>query len=78
MSAAKFARAERDLKAARPLGAAAQSFYKHVEVGCLQGGPSAGSAPPRPSTNMSNPQECSIGLEKIKIVRVYPDTLKRT
>jgi len=33
VSAAKFARAERDLKAARPLGAAAQSFYKHVEVG---------------------------------------------
>lgn len=33
VSAAKFARAERDLKSARPLGAAAQSFYKHVEVG---------------------------------------------
>ena len=78
MSAAKFARAERDLKAARPLGAAAQSFYKHVEVGCLQGGRPLGAPPPRPSTNMSNPQECSIGLEKIKIVRVYPDTLKRT
>ncbi len=32
MSATKFAYAERDLKAARPLGAAAQLFYKHVEV----------------------------------------------
>lgn len=33
VSAAKFARAERDLKVARPLGAAAQSFYEQAEVG---------------------------------------------
>ena len=32
VSAAKFARAERDLKAARPLGDAAQSFYEQAEV----------------------------------------------
>jgi len=32
VSAAKYARAERDLKAARPIGAAAKSFYEHAEV----------------------------------------------
>eukprot|EP00088_Acartia_fossae_P027765 TRINITY_DN284_c0_g1_i1.p1 TRINITY_DN284_c0_g1~~TRINITY_DN284_c0_g1_i1.p1 ORF type:complete len:295 (-),score=138.04 TRINITY_DN284_c0_g1_i1:5-889(-) len=32
VSAAKYARAERDLKAARPLGNAAQSFYEKAEV----------------------------------------------
>merc|ERR1719244_167804 len=32
VSAAKFARAEKDLKAARPLGDAAQSFYEQAEV----------------------------------------------
>lgn len=32
VSAAKFARAERDLRAARPLGAAAQAFYDHAEI----------------------------------------------
>jgi len=32
VSAAKYARAERDLKAARPLGSAAQSFYEHAEI----------------------------------------------
>ena len=32
VSAAKFAKAERDLKAARPLGLAAQQFYKSAEV----------------------------------------------
>merc|ERR1711914_1561 len=32
VSAAKYARAERDLKAARPLGSAAKSFYQHAEV----------------------------------------------
>ena len=32
VSAAKFARAEKDLKAARPLGAAAQAFYENAEV----------------------------------------------
>jgi len=32
VSAAKYARAERDLKAARPLGTAAQSFYEHADV----------------------------------------------
>lgn len=32
VSAAKYARAERDLKAARPLGAAAQAFYEHAEI----------------------------------------------
>ena len=32
MSAAKFARAEKDLKAARPLGAAAKAFYDSAEV----------------------------------------------
>ena len=32
VSAAKFAKAERDLKAARPLGIAAQQFYKSAEV----------------------------------------------
>merc|ERR1719168_125193 len=33
VSAAKFAKAERDLKSARPLGVAAQQFYKSAEVG---------------------------------------------
>ena len=33
VSAAKFAKAERDLKNARPLGIAAQQFYKSAEVG---------------------------------------------
>ena len=32
VSAAKYARAERDLKAARPYGEGAQSFYKNLEV----------------------------------------------
>jgi len=32
VSAAKFAKAERDLKAARPLGIAAQQFYKSAEI----------------------------------------------
>jgi len=32
VSAAKFARAEKDLKSARPLGAAAQTFYKEAEI----------------------------------------------
>jgi len=32
VSAAKFARAEKDLKSARPLGAAAQAFYQQAEV----------------------------------------------
>jgi len=32
VSAAKFAKAERDLKAARPLGLAAQQFYKSAEI----------------------------------------------
>ena len=32
VSAAKFAKAERDLKSARPLGVAAQQFYKSAEV----------------------------------------------
>ena len=35
VSAAKFAKAERDLKAARPLGLAAQQFYKSAEVNSL-------------------------------------------
>merc|ERR1712105_229215 len=34
VSAAKFARAEKDLKAARPLGVAAQHFYDQAEVAC--------------------------------------------
>merc|ERR1712179_864164 len=34
VSAAKFARAEKDLKAARPLGVAAQHFYGQAEVAC--------------------------------------------
>ena len=33
VSAAKYARAERDLKAARPYGVGAQSFYKNAQVG---------------------------------------------
>ena len=36
VSAAKYARAERDLKAARPLGAAAAHFYTQAEVGSWQ------------------------------------------
>jgi len=32
VSAAKYARAERDLKAARPLGTAAKAFYDHAEI----------------------------------------------
>merc|ERR1712107_841322 len=34
VSAAKYARAERDLKAARPLGEAASVFYDQAEVSC--------------------------------------------
>jgi len=34
VSAAKFARAERDLKSARPLGNAAQVFYDQAEIAC--------------------------------------------
>ena len=34
VSAAKFAKAERDLKSARPLGIAAQQFYKSADVSC--------------------------------------------
>ena len=33
VSAAKYARAERDLKAARPHGVSAQSFYENAQVG---------------------------------------------
>ena len=33
VSAAKYARAERDLKAARPYGVGAQSFYENAQVG---------------------------------------------
>ena len=33
VSAAKYARAERDLKAARPYGTGAQSFYENAQVG---------------------------------------------
>lgn len=39
VSAAKYARAERDLKAARPLGIAAQHFYSQAEVGCEKEAP---------------------------------------
>jgi len=39
VSAAKFARAERDLKAARPLGQAAQHFYGQAEVACEKPAP---------------------------------------
>merc|ERR1711941_146940 len=34
VSAAKYARAEKDLKAARPLGEAAAVFYNQAEVSC--------------------------------------------
>merc|ERR1712198_244620 len=40
VSAAKYARAEKDLKAARPYGLGAQSFYEHAQVG-----PEEGAAP---------------------------------
>lgn len=33
MSAAKYARAERELKATRPLGAGSKKFYEAAEVG---------------------------------------------
>ena len=36
VSAAKFAKAERDLKSARPLGIAAQQFYKSADVSCRE------------------------------------------
>ena len=39
VSAAKYARAERDLKVARPLGIAAQHFYSQAEVGCEKEAP---------------------------------------
>jgi len=39
VSAAKFARAEKDLKAARPLGEAAQHFYGQAEVTCEKEAP---------------------------------------
>ena len=32
VSAAKYARAEKDLKAARPYGSGAQAFYEHAQV----------------------------------------------
>jgi len=38
VSAAKYARAERDLKAARPYGVGAQSFYESAQVGRDEGG----------------------------------------
>jgi len=37
VSAAKYARAERDLKAARPYGNGAQAFYDHAQVGPQEG-----------------------------------------
>jgi len=37
VSAAKYARAERDLKAARPYGNGAQAFYEHAQVGPEEG-----------------------------------------
>jgi len=37
VSAAKYARAERDLKAARPYGNGAQAFYEHAQVGPQEG-----------------------------------------
>merc|ERR1712165_589601 len=37
VSAAKYARAERDLKAARPYGNGAQAFYDHAQVGPEEG-----------------------------------------
>merc|ERR1719232_227353 len=40
VSAAKYARAEKDLKAARPYGTGAQAFYEHAQVG-----PEEGAAP---------------------------------
>ena len=47
VSAAKFAKAERDLKNARPLGIAAQQFYKSAEVGLVSTRPtgSIGTSP---------------------------------
>merc|ERR1712061_463188 len=33
VSAAKYARAERDLKKARPYGTGAQAFYEHAQIG---------------------------------------------
>jgi len=39
VSAAKYARAEKDLKAARPLGVAAQHFYEQAEVKCEKEAP---------------------------------------
>ena len=37
VSAAKYARAERDLKAARPYGTGAQAFYEQAQVGPQEG-----------------------------------------
>merc|ERR1719499_1399956 len=42
VSAAKYARAERDLKAARPYGNGAQAFYNSAQVG-----PQEGEEPPK-------------------------------
>merc|ERR1712112_607735 len=39
VSAAKYARAEKDLKAARPLGEAASIFYDQAEVSCNKEAP---------------------------------------
>merc|ERR1719283_459829 len=37
VSAAKYARAEKDLKKARPYGSGAQAFYDHAQVGPEEG-----------------------------------------
>merc|ERR1711970_134657 len=42
VSAAKYARAERDLKKARPYGAGAQAFYDHAQVGPEEGAEAGG------------------------------------
>jgi len=44
VSAAKYARAERDLKAARPYGNGAQTFYEQAQVGAAQEGEEAKAA----------------------------------
>merc|ERR1712168_1188424 len=42
VSAAKYARAEKDLKAARPYGSGAQAFYEHAQVGPEEGAATEG------------------------------------
>ena len=50
MSAAKFSRAEKDLKAARPIGEGSKKFYDMAEVGKKPEEPKLESPEEKPAT----------------------------